>query len=87
MINYYPGEAHTRDNIITWVPSERTIFGGCMVKSMNAGKGNLADANVNAWSDTVRKVKSLCPTATLVIPGHGDAGGTELLDFTIRLFE
>jgi metallo-beta-lactamase class B len=87
VINHYPGEAHTRDNIVTWIPSEHTIFGGCMVKSMNAGKGNLADANVQSWSNTIRKVKSLCPTAKLVVPGHGDAGGMELLDYTIKLFE
>jgi metallo-beta-lactamase class B len=87
IINYYLGEAHTRDNIITWIPSESTIFGGCMVKSMNAGKGNLADANVDAWPVTVEKIKSICPTAKIVVPGHGDAGGQELLDYTIALFK
>lgn len=87
IINYYPGEAHTRDNIITWIPAENTIFGGCMVKSMNAKKGNLADANVKAWPSTIRKVRDFCPTAKTIIPGHGDAGGQELLDYTIKLFE
>jgi metallo-beta-lactamase class B len=87
IINYYLGEAHTRDNIITWIPSESTIFGGCMVKSMNAGKGNLADANVEAWPHTIEKIKSTCPTAKIVVPGHGDAGGKELLDYTIALFQ
>src|SRR5688572_29723312 len=87
IINYWVGEAHTRDNIITWIPSESTIFGGCMVKSMNAGKGNLADANVEAWPGTIEKIKSICPSARIVIPGHGDAGGQELLDYTIALFK
>jgi metallo-beta-lactamase class B len=87
VFNYYLGEAHTRDNIITWIPSENTIFGGCMVKSMNAGKGNLADANVEAWPGTIEKIKSTCPTAKIVVPGHGDAGGKELLDYTIALFK
>jgi metallo-beta-lactamase class B len=87
IINYYLGEAHTRDNIITWIPSESTIFGGCMVKSMNAGKGNLADANVEAWPGTIEKIKSICPSARIVVPGHGDAGGQELLDYTIALFK
>lgn len=87
IINHYLGEAHTRDNIITWIPSESTIFGGCMVKSMNAGKGNLADANVEAWPGTIEKIKSTCPTAKIVVPGHGDAGGKELLDYTIALFK
>jgi metallo-beta-lactamase class B len=87
IINYYPGEAHTRDNIFTWIPSEKTIFGGCMVKSMKAGKGNLADANVEAWPGTIEKIKSICPSARIVVPGHGDAGGQELLDYTIALFK
>ncbi len=87
IINYYVGEAHTRDNIITWIPSEKTIFGGCMVKSMNADKGNLADANVKEWSNTIQKIKDTCPQAKLIIPGHGNAGGQELLDYTIELFK
>jgi metallo-beta-lactamase class B len=86
IINFFPGEAHTRDNIITWIPSEKTIFGGCMVKSMNASKGNLADANIQAWPTTIEKIKSTCPSAKIVVPGHGDAGGQELLDYTIALF-
>ena len=84
---FYPGEAHTRDNIITWIPDENTIFGGCMIKAIDAAKGNLADANVKAWPATIKNVKDTFPGATLVIPGHGDAGGQELLDYTIKLFE
>jgi metallo-beta-lactamase class B len=85
--NFYPGEAHTRDNIVTWIPGEKVIFGGCMVKSMHAEKGNLADANVGAWPATIKNVKLKYPKARLIIPGHGDPGGMELLDYTIRLFE
>ena len=85
--NFYPGEAHTRDNIITWIPEEATIFGGCMVKALDAAKGNLADANVKAWPTTVKNVKSTFLGATLIIPGHGNNGGQELLDYTIKLFE
>ena len=87
VINYWVGEAHTSDNVFTWIPAEKTIFGGCMVKSMNAGKGNLADANVSAWPATIKKIKSTCPSARIVVPGHGDAGGQELLDYTIDLFK
>lgn len=81
-----PGEAHTRDNIVTWIPEEKILFGGCMVKSVNAEKGNLADANVDAWPETIRKVKNKYKKAELIIPGHGEAGGIELLDYTIQLF-
>lgn len=46
-----------------------------------------ADANVKAWPTTIKNVKSTFPGATLIIPGHGDIGGQELLDYTIKLFE
>ena len=52
------GEAHTKDNIVTWIPSEHILFGGCQVKSLGSAKGNLADANVDAWSETTRRIKA-----------------------------
>ncbi len=82
----YFGEAHTKDNIVVWILGEEILFGGCMVKSLNSSKGNLADANVNEWANTVKKVKDEFKTAKIVIPGHGNYGGIELLDYTIKLF-
>jgi metallo-beta-lactamase class B len=81
------GEAHTRDNIVTWIPSEQVVFGGCVIKALNAGKGNLADANVKEWSNTVGRIKNSFSTAKIVVPGHGKPGGIDLLDFTIKMFE
>lgn len=81
-----PGEAHTRDNIVSWVPDEKILFGGCMVKSVGATKGNLADANEQEWAETIGKVKKKYAEAELIIPGHGEAGGIELLDYTMELF-
>jgi metallo-beta-lactamase class B len=54
---------------------------------MNAGKGNLADANLKEWSNTVGKIKEKFSSAKIVVPGHGRSGGIELLDFTINLFD
>lgn len=86
VINQYFGEGHTIDNIICYFPSEQVMFGGCLLKSLGAGKGNLEDANVKEWSKTVEKVKTEFPLVEIVIPGHGKTRGTELLDFTISLF-
>lgn len=85
MASYF-GEAHTKDNIVVWIKDEKTLFGGCMIKAMNAGKGNLADANEAEWSITVRKVKMFYPGIKKVIPGHGAYGNKKLLDYTIKLF-
>lgn len=87
VINQFLGEGHTKDNFVAYVPSDKVIFGGCMIKELGAGSGNLEDANTAAWSATVRKVKSTFPDVNLVIPGHGKFGGTELLDYTIEMFE
>lgn len=86
VINQYLGEGHTKDNFVSYVPSDQVIFGGCMVKALGAGNGNLEDANVSQWSSTVNKVKSTFPEIKIVIPGHGKIGGTELLDYTVEMF-
>jgi len=85
-LNYF-GEGHTRDNIVVWVEGEKILFGGCLIKAIGAGKGNIADANLEEWSNTVIKVKQSYKNAKIVIPGHGDHGTTQLLDFTIELFD
>jgi metallo-beta-lactamase class B len=87
IINNFPGEAHSRDNIVTWIPKEKILFGGCMVKTLNASKGNLSDANQEEWANTISMVKEMYNDAKIVIPGHGNFGGTELLDYTIQLFQ
>ncbi|MEM6800378.1 MAG: subclass B1 metallo-beta-lactamase [Bacteroidota bacterium] len=84
---FFPGEAHTRDNMVAWLPHEKVLFGGCMLKSLKSGKGNLADANVTSWSQTVSKVKKKFGDAVWAIPGHGEFGGIELLDYTIEMFK
>lgn len=81
------GEGHTKDNVVGYFPGEKVLFGGCLIKEMGAGKGNLADANTPAWSRTVTNLKEKYPEPKIIIPGHGQAGGPELLDYTIKLFK
>ncbi|MCB0408985.1 MAG: subclass B1 metallo-beta-lactamase [Flavobacteriales bacterium] len=87
VLNEYLGEGHTKDNIISYFPAEKVLFGGCLIKELNATKGYLGDANVSAWSETVQSVKSKYVDAKIIIPGHGKPGGRELLDYTIKLFK
>ncbi len=83
----YFGEGHTSDNIIGFFADDQVMFGGCLVKEINASKGNLADANTRAWPETIRKIKQAYPSVKTIVPGHGKSGGAELLDYTIRLFQ
>ena len=62
------------------------MFGGCLIKELDANKGYLGDANVSEWSATVEKVKKEYPDVKIIVPGHGDYGDKKLLDYTINLF-
>jgi metallo-beta-lactamase class B len=84
----YHGAGHSSDNIVVYIPSEKILFGGCMVKEMAAtGKGNLSDADLQAWPNTIKSVKENYPDAKIVIPGHGAYGGPELLDHTLEVIK
>ncbi|PCE64718.1 subclass B1 metallo-beta-lactamase [Sediminicola luteus] len=85
--NRFFGAAHSRDNICSYLPSEKVLFGGCPVKSLGAGKGYLGDADTEQWPKTLTLVKQAYPDIEVVVPGHGKSGGVELLDFTIQLFK
>lgn len=80
------GEGHTKDIIVGYFPSENVMFGGCLIKEINASKGYLGDANVVDWSGTVEKVKKEYPNVKIIVPGHGEYGNIKLLDYTINLF-
>jgi metallo-beta-lactamase class B len=81
------GEGHTRDNIVGYFPSEQVLFGGCLLKELDATKGYLGDANVADWSSTVEKIKKEYPNIKVIVPGHGEQGDSKLLDYTIQLFK
>ncbi len=86
VLTEYLGEGHTRDNVVGYFPNEKVLFGGCLIKALGAGKGNLEDANTEAWAETVWQVQLKYSDAEIVIPGHGKRGGQELLTYTIEMF-
>lgn len=86
VVNEFLGEGHTIDNIVSYFPDEKVLFGGCLIKANGASKGYLGDANTDEWSNTVRAVKSKYGNARVIIPGHGNPGNSDLLDYTIELF-
>ena len=86
VVRHY-GEGHTVDNVVGYFAKEDVLFGGCLIKEIDASKGYLGDANVNAWSATVDRVKQAYPQVKVVVPGHGRHGDGRLLDYTIGLFK
>jgi metallo-beta-lactamase class B VIM len=83
---FYPGPAHTRDNVVVWLPRSRVLAGGCAVRaSGTTALGNVADAYVKEWAASIGRVLERYGEAEVVIPGHGEPGGRELLEHTIEL--
>jgi metallo-beta-lactamase class B len=79
----YPGAGHSVDNMVTWFPDERILFGGCLLKSISStGKGNIKDADLPNWANTVFRVGKRFSNAQLVIPGHGEPGNSLIFEHT-----
>lgn len=82
----FHGAGHTPDNIVVWLPEERILFGGCLVKAANASDpGNVQDAKMADWPATMQALMAAYPRARMVIPGHGDPGGFGLLGHTLGI--
>lgn len=81
------GEGHSKDNVVGYFAADEILFGGCLIKELEAGKGFLGDANIAEWPSTVEKVKKNYPGVKIVVPGHGNVGDKQLLDYTIQLFK
>ena len=84
---YFPGEGHSKDNMVVYIPSEKLLFGGCLIKSIGAIEGYTGDSNLGEWANSVETIKSNHPELETVVPGHGAWGGTDLLDYTIEKFD
>lgn len=78
---FYPGAAHSPDNVVVFFPSQQLLFGGCMIRAASAKIGYTGDADLNHWEAAVRALLPFAPR--VVIPGHGEIGGIELLQHTI----
>ena len=83
---FFPGPGHSHDNIVVWLEASKVLFGGCLVKNATTKHiGYLGDAEVDRWADSVEKMRARYPEAELIVPGHGQSGGWELVDNTLAL--
>jgi metallo-beta-lactamase class B len=83
---FYPGPGHSPDNIVSYFPQYRVLFGGCLVKEAGAGKGYLGDADTLQWPKTILEVERKFPATRWIVPGHGAMGDTSLWAYTRALF-
>jgi metallo-beta-lactamase class B len=83
---FYPGSGHAPDNIVVWLPADHILFGGCLIKSADAGNlGFTGDADLKHWPLAVSAVKDRYAAAQIIIPGHGNPGDGKLLTHTLEL--
>ena len=72
---YHYGWAHTRGDGFVYLPAEHVLCTGDAV--VNGPYNFTADADIANWPKVVRAAQSL--NVQYVLPGHGEAGGKELL--------
>lgn len=83
---FFPGAGHTPDNVVVWLPAKKLLFGGCLIKEAGSlSLGNLADADVDAWPVTIKRVINRYQSAEVVVPSHGPVGDKSLLQHTLKL--
>lgn len=87
VICHFLGEAHTSDGIVVWIPREKILFGGNEIRNYMGWAGNISDAHLDKWAETAARIKKEYGSASIVVPGHGNYGGPELIDYTINLFD
>lgn len=88
VLTYFPGPGHTPDNLVVWLDREKILYGGCLVKPENSQTiGNLGDAVVEEWPQSIRRLIARFPAAVTVVPGHGKVGRTGALQRTLELLK
>jgi metallo-beta-lactamase class B len=83
---YYPGHGHTPDNIVIWFEKEKVLYGGCLIKSTDDNSlGNLADASVKDYANTLRNVQEKFKKPKFIIPGHNGWSSTKSLKHSLKM--
>ncbi|MDX6458441.1 MAG: cyclase [Acidobacteriaceae bacterium] len=72
---YFLGWAHTRGDGFVWLPKERILCTGDA--AVNGPRNKLLDADLANWPRAIAKAEDFQPVS--VLPGHGLAGGPEIL--------
>lgn len=81
---FYPGSAHSPDNVVVYFEEKRVLFGGCMIVAGDRF-GNLADADLKNWGSSLKALERF--KFEWLIPGHGDIFAPASIANTYRLLE
>lgn len=85
---YYGGQGHTKDNIVIWFSKERILYGGCLIKSIDAKSiGYVKEANLEEWPKTIKKIQIKFKEPEYIITGHDNWNSTNSLNHTLELLK
>jgi metallo-beta-lactamase class B len=83
---YYPGEGHTKDNIVIWFEKERILFGGCLIKGVDdKDLGFTGDGNVTEYEATLKRVQKKCQKPAHIVIAHSDWKNINSLKHSIMM--
>ena len=71
----HAGVGHTHSDAVVWVPAKRALFTGDLV--VNGPYNAVADSTIGSWIRILDDLRARRPE--IVVPGHGRAGGPELI--------
>jgi len=77
--------AHTRGDQVIWLPNERVLFAGDLVETRFFPILPDEDAHGSRWIEVLSELETLGPD--VVVPGHGEVGGSELIRATREYLE
>lgn len=84
---YFPGEAHTSDNMTIWLPKYNLLFGDMIFALEQKNSGIIDEANMEAWPNTMKNLMYVYKDAKIVIPGHKNWGDFSLLPHTLEIVQ
>jgi len=85
-VTYYPGQGHTEDNIVIWFKKEKILYGGCLIKGVEAEDlGYLDDGNVTEYASTLKKVQKKCRKPKYIIIAHSDWKNINSLKHSLKM--
>jgi metallo-beta-lactamase class B len=86
LVLHHAGPGHTADTIVVWLEDVQLLFAGDLSRSGTATSlGYTAEADLDSWPATIKTLLQEYPSANIVVPGHGQPGGRELLEHTLDL--
>jgi len=85
---FSPGWGHTPDNIVVYLPKQKLLFGGGLIKSkVTKDLGHTKEAHLKYWKRGLRTIESKFSQAEIVIPAHQEWGNMELVEHTMALLD